>query len=88
MSRWRSGRYVGLGLMSVAGGWLIYDSTQLQNASFPPKMNTGGSLLPILVFVLGAAIFARDTYFKWRDDQRAEKSAGREEERFRRESAD
>ena len=83
-----SGQKLGLALMVVAGGWLIADSIQPQNASFPSTVNIGESLLPALAFVLGAAIFARDTYFKWREDRRAERAAERDEERFNRENAD
>jgi hypothetical protein len=72
--------------MVVAGGWLLYDSIQPRNASFPPSVDTGGSLVPWLAFALGALIFVRDTYFKRREDQRAERAAQRDEERFRRES--
>lgn len=67
-----------MGLMLVAGGWLISDSIQPRNASFPSGMDSGtGSLLAGLGFTLGALIFVRDTYFKWREDQRAERAEKR-----------
>ena len=78
-------RTIGVILMVVAGGWLLYDSIKPQNASFPPTMDDGGSFLPWLLFALGVAIFARDTYFKRREDQRAERASKREEERFQKE---
>lgn len=84
----RVGQKIGIALMVVAGGWIIADSIQPQNASFPPAVSTGGSLIPLLAFLLGAAIFARDTYFKWREDRRAERAAKRDEERFRKENAE
>lgn len=84
----RIGQKIGLALMVVGGGRVFYDSILPQNASFPPTMSTSGSLLPLLAFLLGAAIFARDTYFKWREDRRAERASKRDEERFHKENAD